>query len=149
VTFVVQKSSTLVLPNQTDMKKILFAAIFTFFAQVSFASPGTNSNSTASVSGTVVDATTKKPLADVTVVAVTGNQKSEVVTTNALGQFKIVSLAQGTYTIKLAKEDYKSAEKKDVVVKTESGTKLSVEMIAETLEADSYRSWWDKFDLYL
>jgi hypothetical protein len=131
------------------MKKILFAAILTFIAQLSFASTGSNSNSSASVSGTVVDATTKKPLADVTVVAVTANQKSEVVTTNALGQFKISSLAQGTYTIRLAKDDYKSAEKKDVVVKPENSTKVTVEMIAEELETSSHRSWWDKFDLYL
>jgi hypothetical protein len=131
------------------MKKILFAAILIFFAQLGYAAPGTNSNASPSVSGTVVDATTKKPLADVIVIAVTGNQKSEAVTTNALGQFKIASLAQGTYTIKLSKEDYKTSERKEVIVKPEASTKLTVEMVAETLETDSYRSWWDKYDLYL
>jgi hypothetical protein len=131
------------------MKKILFAAIFIFFTKLGFAAPGTNSNSSPSVSGTVVDAATKKPLADVTVIAVTGNQKSEAVLTNALGQFKIPSLAQGTYTIRLSKDDYKTSERKEVVVKPETSTKVTVEMVAETLETDSYRSWWDKFDLYL
>jgi hypothetical protein len=134
------------------MKKILIAAIFTLVAQLSFASAGTNaapSNSTACVSGTVVDANTKKPLADVTIVAVSGNSKSEVVTTNAQGQFKISSLAQGTYTIKLSKDDYKNQDKKDVVVKPENTTKITIEMVAETLEDNSHRSWWDKFDLYL
>jgi hypothetical protein len=131
------------------MKKILITAIFAFIAQLSFATTGSNSTSTASVSGTVLDANTKKPLAEVTVVAVTGNQKSEVATTNALGQFKISSLPQGTYTIKLSKEEYRTTEKKDVVLKPENTAKVTVEMIAETLETNSHRNWWDKFDLYL
>ncbi len=134
------------------MKKLLIAAIFTLGAQLSFASAGNNaapSSTTTCVSGTVVDASTKKPLADVTVIAVTANSKSEVVTTNAQGQFKISSLAQGTYTIKLSKDDYKNQEKKDVVVKPENSTKITVEMVAETLETNSHRSWWDKYDLYL
>jgi hypothetical protein len=136
-------------PNQTDMKKILIAAVFIFIAQLGFASAGNNSNSSASVSGTVVDANTKKPLADVTIIAVTGTTKSEVVTTNSQGQFKISSLPQGTYTIKLSKDDYKSQEKKDVVVKPDNSTKVTVEMVAETLESSSHRTWWDKYDLYL
>lgn len=137
--------------NQPDMKKLLFAALFTFVAQLSFASTGSNSasNSSTCVSGTVVDATTKKPLADVTVVAVTSNLKSETVTTNSQGQFKISSLVQGTYTIRLSKDDYRSQERKDVIVKSENSTKITVEMIAETLENNSHRSWWDKYDLYL
>jgi hypothetical protein len=96
-----------------------------------------------------VDASTKKPLADVTVIAVNGNTKSEVVTTNAQGQFKIVSLAQGTYTIKLSKEEYKSQEKKDVAIKPESTTKVTIEMIPDPVEDDSHKSWWDKYDLYI
>ncbi len=96
-----------------------------------------------------MDASTKKPLAEVTVVAVNASNKSEVVTTNAQGQFKISSLPQGTYTIKLSKDDYKNYEKKEIVVKSEGTTKVTVEMVAETLENNSHRSWWDKYDLYL
>lgn len=131
------------------MKKLLIAAILVCLAHVGFASAGTNSNSSAAVTGTVVDATTKKPLADVTIVAVNGSNKSEVVTTNAQGQFRISTLATGTYTIKLSKDDYKSQEKKDVVVKTDNTARVSIEMVAETLENNSHRSWWDKYDLYL
>lgn len=131
------------------MKKLLIAAILVCLAHVGFASAGTNSNSSAAVTGTVVDATTKKPLADVTIVAVNGSNKSEVVTTNAQGQFRIHSLANGTYTIKLSKDDYKNQEKKEIVVKTDNTTRVTIEMVAETLENNSHRSWWDKYDLYL
>jgi Ca-activated chloride channel homolog len=131
------------------MKKILFAALLLFVAQLGFASAGSNSTNSACVTGTVVDATTKKPLADVTVVAVNGSNKVETVTTNAQGQFKIATLAQGTYTLKLTKEDYKNTDKKEVVIKPEQTTKLTIEMIAEALETNSHRSWWDKYDLYL
>jgi Ca-activated chloride channel homolog len=131
------------------MKKILIATLLLFVAQLGFASAGSNSTNSASVTGTVVDATTKKPLADVTVVAVNGSNKSETVTTNAQGHFKIATLAQGTYTLKLTKEDYKNSEKKEVVIKPENTVKVTVEMVAETLESNSHRSWWDKYDLYL
>lgn len=131
------------------MKKILVAALLLFVAQLGFASAGSNSTNSASVTGTVLDATTKKPLADVTVVAVNGSNKVETVTTNAQGQFKIATLAQGTYTLKLTKEDYKNADKKEVVIKPEHTTKVTIEMIAEALETNSHRSWWDKYDLYL
>src|SRR5687768_12699218 len=98
------------------MKKILFAALLLCIAQLGFAS-GTNSKTNSvSVSGTVVDASTKKPLAEVTIVAVNGSNKSEVVTTNAQGQFKISSLPQGTYTLKVSKDDYKNHDKKEVIV---------------------------------
>ena len=131
------------------MKKILFAALLLCIAQLGFAS-GTNSKSNSlSVTGTVVDANTKKPLADVSVVAVNGSNKSEVVTTNAQGQFKISSLPQGTYTLKLSKDDYKNVDKKDVSIKTDNTSKVTIEMIPESLEANSHRSWWDKYDLYL
>jgi 5-hydroxyisourate hydrolase-like protein (transthyretin family) len=131
------------------MKKILLAALLLCIAQLGFAS-GTNTKTTAvSVSGTVVDASTKKPLADVTIVAVNSANKSETVTTNAQGQFKITSLPQGTYTLKLAKDDYKNIDKKEVVIKNDGTTKLTIEMVAETLENNSHRSWWDKYDLYL
>jgi Ca-activated chloride channel homolog len=128
------------------MKKILIAAFFTFLTHLSFAAAG--SNSTISVSGTVLDAVTKKPLSDVTVVAVNGNAKSEMVTTNAQGQFKITSLAQGTYTIKLSKDYYKNQEKKDITVKQETTTKVNIELIPEPIDDDSHKSWWDKYDLY-
>lgn len=130
------------------MKKILFIAFLICAAQFGFASAGSNSTNSASVTGTVLDASTKKPLADVTIVAVNGANK-ETVTTNSQGQFKIHTLPQGSYTLKVSKEEYKSSEKKEVVVKTDQTTKVTIEMVAETMDANSHRSWWDKYDLYL
>jgi 5-hydroxyisourate hydrolase-like protein (transthyretin family) len=130
------------------MKKILFAALFLCITQLGFASGANSRTNSVSVSGTVIDASTKKPLADVTIIAVNGSNKSEAVTTNAQGQFKITSLPQGTYTLKFAKEDYKNIDKKEVSIKTEGTTKVTIEMVAETLEANSHRSWWDKYDLF-
>jgi hypothetical protein len=130
------------------MKRILIAAAFVLIAHLGYAVPGNNSNSSPSISGTVVDATTKKPLADVTVVAMIGTTKTEVVTTNAQGQFKISSLVQGTYTLKISKEDYKAQDKKEVVVKPDNTAKVSVELISEGTESNNSRSWWDKYELF-
>lgn len=131
------------------MKKIIFAALLLCIAQLGFASGSSSKTTTISVTGTVIDASTKKPLADVTIVAVNSANKSETVTTNSQGQFKISSLPQGTYTLKLAKDDYKNLDKKEVVVKSDGTTKVTIELVAEALENNSHRSWWDKYDLYL
>ncbi|HEX6915326.1 MAG TPA: carboxypeptidase-like regulatory domain-containing protein [Chitinophagaceae bacterium] len=130
------------------MKQLLLSLAFVLAAHFLYASAGTNTTNGTCVSGTVLDANTKKPLAEVTVVAVHANNKTETVTTNAQGQFRIVSLPQGTYTLRLSKEDYKN-EKKEVVLKPETSIRVTVEMVAEELETTSHRSWWDKFDLYL
>lgn len=131
------------------MKQFILAAVLLVISHCGFASGSTTTTPGNCVSGTVIDASTKKPLENVTIVAVTANAKSETVTTNALGQFKIASLPQGTYTIRVSKDDYKTQEKKDVVVKPDAGARVTVEMVAETLETSSHRSWWDKYDLYL
>lgn len=131
------------------MKKIIFAVLFLCIVQLGFASGSSSKTTPVSVSGTVIDASTKKPLADVTIVAVSGSNKSEIVTTNAQGQFKISSLPQGTYTLKISKDDYKNLDKKEVVVKSDGTTKVTIELVAEALETNSHRSWWDKYDLYL
>jgi 5-hydroxyisourate hydrolase-like protein (transthyretin family) len=91
------------------MKRILFTFICILLVKLSFA--GINSNTSVALSGTVIDAATRKPLADVTIIAINGGVKSEV-TTNSQGQFKIAQLPQGTYIVKFALDDYRTQEKK-------------------------------------
>jgi hypothetical protein len=60
---------------------------------------------TGSVSGVVIDASTKRPLADATVTATSPSQTATA-TTDAAGKFTFISLLPDTYTIRAAKSGY-------------------------------------------
>jgi len=118
---------------------------------VSFTFAGAGNTTSPNLSGTVIDASTKKPLADVTIIATSSVIKGEQwITTDAQGNYRVSQLPQGVYTFKFSKEDYTTTEKKEVSIKSQTTTKMNIEMVAETLnEIESRRSWWDKFDIFL
>lgn len=129
------------------MKKILFSILSGFLIAVCFA--GTGNYAIHNISGTVVDATTKKPLAEVTIVAQHAATKGEhVITTDVNGSYTVSDLPEGTYKIKFLKDDYCS-EKRTVNVKAQHTTRLNVKLFAEAVEINNRRSWWDKFDIFL
>ncbi len=131
------------------MKKFTLSLISLLIAGFCFA--GAGSNSSPNLSGTVIDASTKKPLAEVTIVALNAATKGEhVITTDANGNYKVANLPDGTYKLKFTKDDYNTVEKREVSIKTQSPTKVNIEMVAEALdEINNRRSWWDKFDIFL
>lgn len=100
------------------------------------------------VSGNVVDATTKKPLAEVTVTAInTSSKKEHTITTDANGEFKISQLPVGTYKFKFQKDNYRAGEKANVNVKQESPTKLNIEIVNyKDEEIEDQRNWLLKYD---
>jgi hypothetical protein len=60
---------------------------------------------TGSVTGTIVDAASGRPIADARVVALSPSQRSST-TTNASGRFTFLSLAPDTYTLSVDKSGY-------------------------------------------
>lgn len=100
-------------------------------------------NPCSSFSGIVVDANSGKPMADVVIVAksVTGEQK---VVTDQKGQFVIPSIPDGTYTLRFEKNNYKSVEKKNVIVKNNTA-KVNVQLSVDDKEED-YHNWLLKID---
>jgi len=96
--------------------------------------------------GTVVDASTKKPLADVVIIAKdTENGDEQKFLTDDLGQYKIPSLPTGTYTIRFEKNNYKAVEKKNLTVKKTS-SKINVELVYDDEEED-HHNWLPKYDI--
>ena len=63
---------------------------------------------TGSITGTVVNGTTKAPIAGVRVVAASPSQ-TVTVTTDATGRFALLSLAPDTYTISAAKDGFETS----------------------------------------
>lgn len=122
------------------MKNILFICVLFFLSSKSYATEKISSND-CSITGTVVDAVTKKPVADVIITAKGMDIDSELrVITDELGQYKMPGLAAGTYSLKFQKENYKVIEKKNLPIKRTS-PKMNVELYQED-GADNYHHNW-------
>ncbi len=100
------------------MKKILLASVFiTGIATVSFAGAGER-NETGAVQGTIIDAETKKPLANVTFTAtIRKSSFHKEIVTDANGNFKISNVPVGEHTMVIDKVGYKAAKKDAILVK--------------------------------
>ncbi|MFT3843664.1 MAG: carboxypeptidase-like regulatory domain-containing protein [Lacibacter sp.] len=112
------------------MKKIILAAVFmTGVSVYGFAGTGSGTE-TGSVQGTIIDAETKKPLANVTFTAMikkTSFQKEIV--TDANGNFRLNNVPVGEQTLIIDKTGYKAAKKDGVTIKEGLVYKVDFEMI--------------------
>lgn len=130
------------------MKNIFICLLFLSCTQICFATE-TKSCSGCAFSGTVVDANTKKPVADVMVIA-RGQESGDEqkFTTDQYGQYKIPSLPAGTYTIRFEKSNYKPVEKRNMAVKKLSqSAKLNIELILNEDEGgeEDHHNWLPKY----
>jgi len=86
-----------------------------------------------SLVGQVVDASTKKPVADVVVTATSpALQGEQVVVTNAAGDYRIPQLSAGTYTLRFEKESYRPYSRSGIELRAETTIRLNVELLPET-----------------
>ena len=112
------------------MKKILLAAVLmTGFSVVSRAGVD-DRNETGSVQGTIFDAETKKPVANVTFTATikkTSFQKEII--TDANGNFKISNVPVGEQSIIIDKVGYRASRKDGILVKEGMVFKVDFEVI--------------------
>ncbi|HRI19607.1 MAG TPA: carboxypeptidase-like regulatory domain-containing protein [Panacibacter sp.] len=121
------------------MKTLLLFFCLTLLTYISFASDKTACTD-CSFTGTVVDASTKKPMTDVVITAksngIAGEQK---VFTDELGQYKMPALPAGSYTLRFEKDNYKSVEKKNLSIK-KTATKLNIELFEEGDGEEDYHN---------
>ncbi len=83
--------------------------------------------------GTVVDTTTKKPVADVVVTATSPNlQGEQAVVTDASGAYRIPQLPPGTYVLRFEKEAYKPYSREGITLRLDYSVRLNVELIPES-----------------
>jgi len=130
------------------MKNIVICFLLVICTQLCYATEN-KSISGSIFSGTVVDASTKKPVADVLIIAhgqETGDDQK--FTTDQHGQYKIPSLPVGTYTLRFEKMNYKPVEKRNVSVKkTSVNTKLNVELLNEDESDEDHHSWQPRYEI--
>lgn len=101
------------------------------------ANHGKDGKSEPSVSGSVSDAQTKKPVAGV-IVSITSSkmQGEKEFVTDAYGNFRIPQLPSGEVTIVLEKKGYKTFRREGVILKEGMSLKLNFDMRTEE-EVDS------------
>ena len=131
------------------MKNILICFLLLACTQFSLAAE-TKDCASCAFAGTVIDASTKKPVSDVMVIArgqESGNEQKFV--TDQHGQYKIPSLPTGTYTIRFEKNNYKPVEKRNLSVKkASSSSKLNIELVLNDDEKEEdHHNWLPKYDI--
>ncbi len=122
------------------MKTLLLIYILGTFSSICFAS-----GNDCSFTGTVLDAASRKPMADVTIVAKGAalNNEQKVVT-DEQGQFTI-PLPAGTYTLRFEKNNYKPVEKKNFIVK-KNPAKLNIELLLDENKEEDHHNWLLRID---
>jgi hypothetical protein len=92
---------------------------------------------TAVLTGTVRDAVTKQPIADV-VVTVTSPalQGEQIVITDARGAYRVPNLPPGSYAIRLDREAYKPGFRGDVALRVGSTIRLNLDLAPEAIKEE-------------
>jgi hypothetical protein len=92
---------------------------------------------TAVLTGTIVDAETKRPLADAVVTARSSSlQGEQLVVTDASGTYRIPNLPPGEYTLSVDRDAYRPYARAGVPLRTSSTIRLNVELLPEALSAE-------------
>jgi outer membrane receptor protein involved in Fe transport len=90
---------------------------------------------TAVLTGTIVDAATKKPLADV-VVTVTSPalQGEQTVVTDGSGSYRVPNLPQGDYTLRLDKDAFRPYARGGITMRGNSTIRVNAELLPESVQ---------------
>src|SRR5829696_4539685 len=89
------------------------------------------------LTGTVRDAATKAPIADVVVTATSeALQGEQIVVTDGAGQYRIPQLPPGLYNIRLEKETYKPSSRGGVQLRVGSTIRVNIELLPEAIKAE-------------
>jgi len=112
------------------MKKILLAAALMTGVSVVANAGADDRNETGSVQGTIFDAETKKPVANVTFTAtIKKSSFQKEIVTDANGNFKISNVPVGEQSIIIDKVGYKASKKDGILVKEGMVFKVDFEVI--------------------
>ncbi len=92
---------------------------------------------TAIVTGQVIDAATKRPLADVVVTLVSpAMQGEQTVVTDKSGSYRIPNLPPGIYTLRLDADAYKPYSRGGITVRVSSTIRVNAELLPESIKAE-------------
>jgi hypothetical protein len=91
---------------------------------------------TGVLTGTVSDASDKRPLADAVVTATSPDlQGEQVVVTDAAGFFRIPDLPSGTYTLRFEKDGYRAGSRDGIGLRTDATLRVNAVLLPEVIQA--------------
>jgi len=122
--------------NLLDKKRGLWAALVLLV--VSLLVPASAfAQGVGVLTGTVRDAATKAPIADVVVTATSeALQGEQIVVTDGAGQYRIPQLPPGNYTVRLEKETYKPSSRGGITLRVGSTIRVNIELLPEAIKAE-------------
>ncbi|MGO8967960.1 MAG: TonB-dependent receptor domain-containing protein [Myxococcaceae bacterium] len=89
------------------------------------------------MTGTVVDASTNAPVADVVVTATSPQlQGEQLVLTDATGSYHVSQLPPGAYTLRFEKETYKPYSRAGITLDADHTLRLNVQLLPEVLKSE-------------
>ncbi|HEY6561425.1 MAG TPA: TonB-dependent receptor, partial [Polyangiaceae bacterium] len=104
----------------------------TLFASSAFAQVGS-----AVLTGKIVDASTKAPVADAVVTVTSPTlQGEQLMVTDATGHYRIPGLPPGEYTIRLDKETYKPYSRSGIQLRADTTIQVSAEVLPEAIKEE-------------
>jgi outer membrane receptor protein involved in Fe transport len=100
-----------------------------------WAPPARAQQSGSVITGTVVDASNQKPVADVVVTATSpGLQGEEVSVTDATGVYRIPQLPPGTYTLRFEKENFQPYSRPDITLRLNRTIRLNAQLLPDEFQ---------------
>lgn len=108
-------------------------AVFASLAAKANNDPGESAENTkkSDILGGVFNSGTRKPLNSVSVTAYLTSKKEKTVITDGNGNYSFDDLKPGTYRLVFEKEGYKKVTKDKVMIKTDDGFQLNIEMMEQ------------------
>jgi hypothetical protein len=107
---------------------------FMFHGTLAFAQASTG---TGVLTGTVVDASDKKPASDVVVTATSPASPGEqVVVTDSSGFFRIPDLPSGVYSIRFEKDGYNAGSREGIALRSDTTLRVNEELLPSSLKAE-------------
>lgn len=101
---------------------------------------GTAAAQSSVIIGTVLDAITKQPLADVVVSATSPNlQGEQTVVTDSRGSYRIPQLPPGVYTLQFEADAHKPYTRSDIQLRLDRTIRVNVELLPSDLKKPSSR----------
>ncbi|WP_394820520.1 TonB-dependent receptor domain-containing protein [Pendulispora albinea] len=107
-----------------------------FAAAMVVVAPARAQQGAAVLTGKVVDAASKKGVADVVVTVTSPSlQGEQIVTTDNTGLYRIPALPPGVYTMHLDKEGYRAYQRDQIQLRADATIRLDADLLPENLEA--------------
>src|SRR5215212_3638644 len=121
---------------QMKIKLLLLSCTVLFASVIAKANPTpTEADGTTKkndINGGIYHSETKKPLTNVSVTAyLTSNKKEKVIVSDSNGNYAFDDLKPGIYKFVFEKEGYKKVTREKVIIKTDDGYQLNIEMAEE------------------